>query len=74
MITIFSLFYPYDYRCSFEKFNETLPKKNEFYNQLSGEAISCKEDQPFLKVWDKFEMKIMKDTIFTENENGMFYC
>ena len=64
MITIFSVFYPYDYRCSFEMFNETLPKKNEFYNQLSGEVISCKEDQHFLKVWDKFEMKTMKDTWF----------
>ena len=24
-------FYPYEHTCNFEKFNETLPSKNEFY-------------------------------------------
>ena len=54
-------FYLYEYMCDSEKFNETLPSKNEFYNSLSCKEISYKEYQHVLKVCNKFEMKTMKD-------------
>ena len=38
-----------------------VPGKNEFYSSLSGKGISDKERQHLLKVWNKFEMKTMKD-------------
>ena len=38
-----------------------LPGKNEFYSSLSSKGISDKERQHFLKVWNKFEMKTIKD-------------
>ena len=44
-----------------ETFNERLPDKNEFYSSLNGKGISGKECQHVLKVWNKFEMKTMKD-------------
>ena len=45
----------------FEKFNDTLPSKNKFYRSLSVKGISDKEYQHVLKVWNKFEMKTLKD-------------
>ena len=36
--------------CDFEKFNETLPNKSEFYSSLSGKGNSNKEYPHVLKV------------------------
>ena len=49
--------------CNFERFNETLPSRNEFYSSLSGKEISDKEYQNVYKIWNKFEMKVIKKTI-----------
>ena len=45
----------------FEKFKEKLPKKEKFYSSLTNRKISDKEYEHVLNVWNKFEMKIMKD-------------
>ena len=45
----------------FEKYKEKSSDKSEFYSSLNGKVISDKEYQHVLKVWNKFEMKIMKD-------------
>ena len=45
----------------FEKFKEKLPSKEKFYSSLAGKKINDKEYDHVLKVWDKFEMKTMKD-------------
>ena len=37
------------------------PSKNKFYRSLSVKGISDKEYQHVLKVWDKSEMKTLKD-------------
>ena len=54
-------FYPYEHIWNLEKFNETLSSKNEFYSSLSGERISNIVYRHVLKVWNKFEIKTMKD-------------
>ena len=46
----------------FEKFKEELPIKKKFYSSLIGKKINDKEYVHVLKVWDKFEMKTMKDS------------
>ena len=45
----------------FEKLKEKLPSKKKFYSSLTGKKISNKECEHVLKVWNKFEMKMMKD-------------
>ena len=45
----------------FEKFKEQLPSKEKFYSSLSGKTIIDREYEHVLKVWNKFEMKTMKD-------------
>ena len=52
---------PYSNMCNFKKIKEKVPGKNEFYSSLSGSRISDKEHEHVLKVWDKFEIKTMKD-------------
>ena len=37
------------------------PSKEYFYKSLTGEKFSYKESDHVLKVWNKFEMKTMKD-------------
>ena len=39
----------------------TLTSMEEFYSYLTNRKISDKEYQYFLKIWDKFEMKMMED-------------
>ena len=51
----------YKYMCDFEKFKEKFSSKSEFYSLLNGKGISDKEHQHVFKVWNKFEMKTMKD-------------
>ena len=45
----------------FKKFKERLPSKKKFYSQLTSKKLVKKEDNHVLKVWDKFEMKAMKE-------------
>ena len=46
---------------NFEKFIGKFPDKNKFYSSLSDKGISDKEYEHGLKVWNKFEIKMMKD-------------
>ena len=45
----------------FEKFKEELPSKEKFYSSLANRKINDKEYEHVLNVWNKFEMKTMKD-------------
>ena len=54
-------FYPYEYMSNFEKFKEQLPSKEKFYSCLTSKKTSEKEHEHGRKVWNKFEMKAMKD-------------
>ena len=47
--------------CHFEKFRETMPNENKFYSWLSAKGNSEKVYQDVLRVWNKFELKIMKE-------------
>ena len=47
--------------CDFQKFNETLPSKNEFYSSFSANGIGDKEYKNVFQVLNKFEMKRMKN-------------
>ena len=51
--------YPYDYMDSFNKFEEKLPKKEEFYSILNDEHISDEDYQHAQNVWNKFNLKNM---------------
>ena len=46
---------------NFEKFKEQLPSREKFYSSLTGKKVSGKEYQHVFKVWNKFELKTMKD-------------
>ena len=54
-------FYPYEYMSDFEKLKEEFPIREKFYSSLSDRKISDKENDHVLKVWNKFEMRTMKD-------------
>ena len=54
-------FYPYEYMSNFEKFKEELPSKKKFCSLLTGKQISDKEYDIVLKVWNKFEIKTIKN-------------
>ena len=54
-------FYPYEYMSNFEKFREQLTCKEKFYGSLTGKKISEEEYECVLNVWNKSEMKTMKD-------------
>ena len=45
----------------FEKFKEELPNKELFYSFLTGRKNTDKEYENALNVWNKSEMKAMKD-------------
>ena len=45
----------------FEKFKEELPSKERFFSSLTGRKITDKEHKNVLNVWEKFEMKTMKN-------------
>ncbi|KAL9964574.1 hypothetical protein ACROYT_G028231 [Oculina patagonica] len=51
--------YPYDYMDSFDKFNEKLPKKEEFYSILNDEHISDDDYKHAKNVWKTFKIKNM---------------
>ena len=44
----------------FEKFKGQLPSKEKFYSSLIGKKISDKEYDHVYKIWNKFEMKMIK--------------
>ena len=46
----------------FEKFKEEMPSKESFYSSLTDRKINDKEYEHVLNVWNKFEMKTMKDS------------
>ena len=54
-------FYRSEYMSDFEKFKEQLPNKETFHSSLTGKKISDKEYEHVRKVWNKFEMKTMRD-------------
>ena len=45
----------------FQKFKEQRPRKEKFYRSLTAKKVSDKEYENVLKVWSKFETKMMKD-------------
>ena len=51
--------YPYDYMDSFDKFNEKLPPKEEFYSILNDEHISDEDYQHAQHVCNTFSLKNM---------------
>ncbi|XP_068704482.1 uncharacterized protein [Montipora foliosa] len=51
--------YPYDFMDSFEKFNEKLPPKEEFYSVLNDEHISDEDYTHAQNVWNTFSLKNM---------------
>ena len=51
--------YPYDYMDSFDKFNEKLPAKKDFFSLLSNEHITDEEYQHAQNVWETFVLKSM---------------
>ena len=56
-----TVFYPYKYISDSEKFKEELASKEKFYNSIIGRKIADKEYEHVLNVWNKFEMKAIKD-------------
>ena len=53
--------YPYDYMDSFDKFNDNLPSKEDFYSILNNEHISDKDYKHAQDVWNTFSLKNMGD-------------
>ena len=54
-------FCPFKYMRNLEKFNEEFCSKEKFYSLLTDRKISDKECEHVLNVWNKFEIKLMKD-------------
>ena len=53
--------YEYEYIRDFDKFKEQLPNNDKFYSSLTDRKISYKEYEHVLNVWEKIEIKMMKD-------------
>ena len=54
--------YPYDYKDSFEKFNEKeLPTKNQFYSILNDQDITNDEYNHAKEVWNTFMIRTLGD-------------
>ena len=51
--------YPYDFMDSFEKFNEKLPSKEDFYSILNDEHITDEDYQHAQTVWETFMLETM---------------
>ena len=51
--------YPYDYMNCFDKFNEKLPSKEEFYSILNNEHISDEDYKHAQNIWNTFSLKTM---------------
>ena len=56
--------YPYDYMDSFEGFNETqLPSKDDFFSQLTQDAITDEQYCHATNVWGTFNLQTMGITM-----------
>ena len=54
--------FPYDYMDSFERFNETqLPSKDDFFSQLTQDAITDEQYCHATNVWEIFNLQTMGD-------------
>ena len=54
--------YPYDWMCSFEKFDQTeLPTKEQFFSILNNEGIMNEEYEHAKNVWKTFNIKTIGD-------------
>ena len=53
--------YPYDYMDSFDKFNEQLPAKEDFFSILNNEHITDEDYNHVLDVWKTFNIRNMGD-------------
>ena len=53
--------YSYEYMSDFIKFKEQLPSKEKFYSSLTRKKVSYKAYEHVLKVWNKSEIKTIKD-------------
>ena len=51
--------YPYDFMDSFDKFNEKLPPKEEFYSRLNDEHLSDEDYKHAQNVWNTFNLQNM---------------
>ena len=51
--------YPYDYMDCFNKFNEKLPTKENFFSIMNNEHTSNKDYQHAQTVWETFKLKTM---------------
>ena len=51
--------YPYDYKNSFDKFNEQLPPKEEFYSILNDLHISDEDYKHAQNIWNTFKLTSM---------------
>ena len=51
--------YPYDYMDSFDKFNEKLPTKEDFYSILNNEHITDEDYKHAQNVWNAFKLSNM---------------
>ena len=51
--------YPYDYMDSFDKFNEQLPAKEDFFSILNNEHITDEDYNHALEVWKTFNIQNM---------------
>ncbi|XP_068671057.1 uncharacterized protein [Montipora foliosa] len=51
--------YPYDFMDSFDKFNEKLPSKEDFYSILNDEHITDDQYKHAQNVWNTFNLKNM---------------
>ena len=51
--------YPYDFMSCFEKFNEKLPPKEDFYSIMNNEHITNKDYKHAQTVWKTFKLKTM---------------
>ena len=54
-------FYPYECMNDFEKCKGELPSKEKIYSSLANTKTNDKEYEHVLNVWNKFEMKTIKD-------------
>ena len=64
--------YPYDYVDCLTKFDETsLPPKEAFYSNLTGECITDEDYQHAYTVWKEFDIESMKDYHNLYNLSGV---
>ena len=65
--------YPYDYMDSFDKFNDKLPNKEDFYSILNDEHISDEDYKHAQDVWNTFSLETRVITIIYTLNLTYFY-